>query len=560
MTPRAEAVLAEAADGHLLTIHEGTTPAVTEVVAPADLARRVAAVEQRLAPRWVWADTGVALPPLLQAGVRVARSHDLRLCRVILRGAVGTPPADPAWDHRADPASGTLPLFDTRPAPEDVRAERDRQRAALAAAPDPGRLAVLLAAESAGALVAAEMRHDGLPWSVGAHEQILTGLLGPRPRPGGRPEVLQRLATEIRTALGAPQLNPDSPAELLRALRGAGLTVHTTRRWELRELDHPAIGPLLEYKKLARLHSANGWAWLDTWVHVLPDGRARFHPDYVPGGVVTGRWATRGGGALQLPKQVRGAVVADPGWRLVVADVAQLEPRVLAGMSRDERMAAAARGRDLYQGLVDQGVVDTREHAKVALLGALYGATTGRSAELLPALVRAFPRAMATVEEAARRGEAGDVVRTWLGRTSPPPPPSWQEAQRRASEPDATAADRRRAGQGARDWGRFTRNFVVQGTAAEWALCWLADLRGRLRALGGDPHLVFFLHDEVVVHSPAALADDVADAVRTSATAAGGLLFGTFPVDFPLDVAVVRDYGQADGWTGFEDHPGVLPE
>ncbi|NLI17452.1 MAG: hypothetical protein GX427_01380, partial [Actinomycetales bacterium] len=46
MTPRAEAVLAEAADGHLLTIHEGATPAVTEVVAPADLARRVAAVEQ----------------------------------------------------------------------------------------------------------------------------------------------------------------------------------------------------------------------------------------------------------------------------------------------------------------------------------------------------------------------------------------------------------------------------------------------------------------------------------------------------------------------------------
>ncbi|MEB0015131.1 hypothetical protein QN416_26400, partial [Glaciimonas sp. Cout2] len=81
------------------------------------------------------------------------------------------------------------------------------------------------------------------------------------------------------------------------ALRRAGLAVTSTRAWELKELDHPVIEPLLEYKKLARLLSANGWYWMDTWI---VDGR--FHPEYLPGGVVTGRWATRGGGALQLPK------------------------------------------------------------------------------------------------------------------------------------------------------------------------------------------------------------------------------------------------------------------
>ena len=36
-----------------------------------------------------------------------------------------------------------------------------------------------------------------------------------------------------------------------------------------------------------------------------------------------------------------------------------------------------------------------------------------------------------------------------------------------------------------RDRGRFTRNFVVQGTAAEWALCWMAALRRRLLDLPG---------------------------------------------------------------------------
>ena len=72
----------------------------------------------------------------------------------------------------------------------------------------------------------------------------------------------------------------------------------------------PGVPPLLEYKRLARLHRANGWDWRRHWV-----AEGRFRPDYVVGGVVTGRWATRGGGALQLPKQIRSAVVADPGWR-----------------------------------------------------------------------------------------------------------------------------------------------------------------------------------------------------------------------------------------------------
>src|SRR5690606_4836959 len=142
--------------------------------------------------------------------------------------------------------------------------------------------------------------------------------------------------------------NPDSQPHLLRALHRSGIDVTSTSRGELREHDHPVIAPLLEYKKLHRLWTANGWAWLETWVR-----DERFRPEYVVGGVVTGRWATRGGGALQLPVSLRGAVRADPGWKLVVADAAQLEPRVLAAMSGDEAMARAGRGTDLYQGIVE---------------------------------------------------------------------------------------------------------------------------------------------------------------------------------------------------------------
>lgn len=531
-----------------------------EPVAPEHLPAVVAAREARDQPRWVWDDTERWYPALLAAGVRVRRAHDLRLVHAILRRSTRTAgttlaraPED-AWDRLApaaapaDPHDVVVPsLFDDLPddaAPAealDVGAELARQLRALDEAGDDGRLRLLVAAESVGALIAAELRHDGLPFRPDLHDALLSGLLGPRPaRDGDRPERLAALASRVAAALERPGLNPDSQPELLRALRAAGVAVESTRTAEIRAADHPVREPLLEYKKLSRLLSANGWVWLDRWVH-----EGRFRPDYVPAGVVTGRWASSGGGALQLPAQIRDAVRADPGWRFVVADAAQLEPRVLAAMSGDGAMAAAGRSADLYAGVVAAGIVPDRQHAKYAMLGAIYGATTGASAALMPQLGRAYPRAVALVEEAARAGERGEQVTTWLGRSSPLPSAAWLAARQAASAEGAAPEDARDARRRSRDWGRFTRNFVVQGTAAEWALCWMAVLRQRLLALPGRPHLVFFVHDEVMVHTPVPVADAVAEAVRESAVEAGRLLFGDTPVEFALDVSVVDSYADA---------------
>jgi len=527
------------------------------IVGRAELAVTVERFE-RDGARWVWDDTARWYPALLAAGVRVERCVDLRLAHTILRRSALSSQSELArseptsWDHAATAFStpdGPSALFDLDDDGGDTEfadpvSEFRLQRAAISGAGASGPLGLLLAAESAGALIAAEMRFAGLPWSVERHNALLVQLLGERPRTGERPAKLEAILRELRDRLDAPELNPDSPSDLLRALRRTGMMVTSTRSWHLKEIDHPAIPPLLEYKKLSRLLSANGWFWLDSWVH---DGR--FRPDYVPGGVVTGRWATSGGGALQLPKQVRGAVVPDPGWKFIVADAAQLEPRILAGMAGDSRMAEAGRG-DLYEGIVASGAVATRAEAKLAMLGAMYGATSGESGRLLPRLSRAFPQALALVESAARAGERGEVVSTRLGRSSPVPGADWQQTQGEAYGVAASEVDQKRALSQSRSWGRFTRNFIVQGTAAEWALCWMAGLRNRLWAMetGGlveRPHLVFFLHDEVVVHAPAHLAERVALEVRAAAVDAGRLLFGAMPIDFPVTVAIVDSYADA---------------
>jgi DNA polymerase-1 len=94
------------------------------------------------------------------------------------------------------------------------------------------------------------------------HDELLTAMLGPRPPAalaGSRPARLAELAAQISSELGGRPVNPDSPSQLIRALAGAGVRVPSTRFSVLREVDHPAIAPLLEYKELARLHAAHGW-------------------------------------------------------------------------------------------------------------------------------------------------------------------------------------------------------------------------------------------------------------------------------------------------------------
>jgi DNA polymerase I-like protein with 3'-5' exonuclease and polymerase domains len=516
----------------------------------ADLVDAIAGHERAGTPRWVWSAARRLYPPLLRAGVRVARSHDLELTEALLLGHAeryGEPrsvaaayarlhgyeiPDDaPPHDEAEGRGKTTQPsLFDeTGDDAEDLDAlvavHADQLRRVAGAG--NGGLRLLAAAESAGGLVAAEMTHDGLPWRVDVHDGLLTELLGPRPAIGLRPRRLQALADEVGEAFGRRTVNPDSPAQIVRAFAADGVTVSSARSSVLRAVDHPAVAPLLAYKELARLHAAHGWTWLDTWAR---DGR--FRPEYVVGGVVSGRWATRGGGALQIPKLLRRAVVADPGWVLVVADAAQLEPRVLAALAGDEAFAAAAAHGDLYTALAD-AFGGARDKAKVALLSAMYGGATGDAVNLLGVLRHRFPVAAGYVEDAARAGEAGRVVRSRLGRTCPPASAAWRESV--SSEAGGGAA---------RSRGRFTRNFVVQASAADWAVTLLAVARRRLRALS-PAHLVFFQHDEVIVHTPKDQADAVAAAIRAAGAEAGRLVFGETPVVFPLEIATVECYADA---------------
>ena len=254
-----------------------------------DLAAAVAERERAGDVRWVWAACGDVYPALLRAGVRVQRCHDVALTEALLlaregrhaepatlagawarlggaagsrpaeRGVAGSRPAErgvagsgqaprgtaaPAAQAAAarSAATGQAVLFEPPdPAFPTPRAALDAlvavhadQLRRIAADEHPGRFALLTAAESAGGLVAAEMGFYGLPWRADVHSELLTGLLGDKPLPGLRPPRLAGLAAQFSAALGGRPVNPDSPAQVLRALAADGVRVPSTRAHVLR--------------------------------------------------------------------------------------------------------------------------------------------------------------------------------------------------------------------------------------------------------------------------------------------------------------------------------------
>ena len=535
-------------------------------------AAELTALERTDSPRWIFDSAARTYPAMLARGVRVRRCHDLALVERILLGragrfgepcraaaivarAAGRPaPDDPApVDSPLRAADAPQPLlFDSAqsassaaPTGADLVAAYMDQlsriddsavgpaAAAAGIAVPAGALRLLLAAESGSALVAAEMTHRGLPWDADRHRRILANALGPRPADGARPPVLSRLAADITAAFGFP-VNPDSPQDLRDAFRRSGFDVESTRRWVLREIHHPAVAPLLKYKDLARLYTANGWHWLDEWV---VDGRLA--AQFLPGAVVSGRWATRGGGGLQLPAIIRPAATAHPGHVLVVADAAQLEPRILAAVAGDPALTSLSAADDLYAALAADGFGGDRRHAKLAMLGAMYGQTSGEAARLMATMRVRYPAAVGYVEAAARRGESGGVVNSILGRACPPPSAGWRELV------GSGASDEGRARRAARDRGRFTRNFVIQASAADWAAAWMTTLRLALLDLVPAAELVLFQHDEVVVHVPTADADRVADLTVAAATTARDLVFPGSVVPTPVRPIAVHSYADA---------------
>ncbi len=538
----------------------------TWAVPTADPIAMVAQLDAALTPRWTSWGRAVA-DQLVAGGLRVSACWDIGAVHQLLFGGP-RPGVAAGWAQLhglsldAVPHAGQLDLLDAaraggegdpetpvqpdgylRPEWVDGGWRRDMhrlaawaaialecaagQRRALSELSGGGDPMLTAWSESAAELLAAGLQADGLPVDVGRAEQLVSAAAGRRPR--DQAEAAESRAARDALVLRHARMPVDlrNPTQVKAMLADVGIDVLDTRSWRLEPLRcaHPLVDALLTWRKAERIATTYGYSWLDT---NITHGRLRGTWQGSDG--AAGRM-TASAGLHNLPADLRAAVAAEPGHVFVRADLGQVEPRVLAVVSGDPDLARAGRDNDLYAPVAARLSVP-RPVAKVAVLAAMYGQTSGTAGQALRGLTEAYPTAMRYLDTAYADGRAGRDVRTFGGRLV-----------RMPALPEGLDEDEVRAFQGGR--GRYARNALVQGAAAEFFKIWAATVRAR--ATVTDARIVLCLHDELLIHVPTDQATPTVGLVHDCLTEAAARWQAGRPttVRFLADIKIVRRWSQA---------------
>lgn len=320
---------------------------------------------------------------------------------------------------------------------------------------------------------------------------------------------------------------------------------------EFREED-PLVNALLNYSDLNKLRSTyvipylggevvrttGGKAKLETKDSMLINGR--LHCDFIQHGAETGRFSSRNPNLQNVPaphtpngKAIRNLFIAPEGYKLIVADYSQIEPRVIASLAKEETMILSYKEkRDLYTTVGDRVGVD-RKAGKELVLSIAYGVgaekiakkinkTVPEARQLLEDFGKEFPAILSykkTVIQYARQKEPIPYIKTRLGR--------------KRFLPELNSSDKgERAGA-----ERQAFNTRIQGTAADiikWAMVRAYEF------LPKEAKLILTVHDELVTLAPDNLVEETVSAIRRAMED-----IDLLEVPLIADIKVVERWGEA---------------
>jgi DNA polymerase-1 len=271
---------------------------------------------------------------------------------------------------------------------------------------------------------------------------------------------------------------------------------------------------------------------------LLIDGR--IHCDFIQHGAETGRFSSRNPNLQNVPaphtvhgKSIRNLFYAPEGYKLVVADYSQIEPRVIASFSEDRIMCGAyMNGEDIYTTVGNTMGVD-RKAGKQLVLSLAYGVgpdkiadsigcSVNEARELLDGFIAKFPSVARykkrVIQESRNRG---------------PIPYALTYMNRRRYLPDLRSSvvwERARA-------ERQAFNTVIQGSSAD--LIKLAMIRAH-KMIPDESNLILTIHDELVTVTPNDLIGETEAAIREA-------MEGINALNIPLlaDVKTVTRWGDA---------------
>lgn len=295
----------------------------------------------------------------------------------------------------------------------------------------------------------------------------------------------------------------------------------STRESELEKLSgrHPIIADILEYREIQKL--------LGTYVDSIPpllDDTRRLHADFIQTGTTTGRMSSANPNLQNIPirtergKLIRKAIIAPPGFSLLVLDYSQIELRLAALLSGDENLCEIFRsGRDVHREVaarvfsVAPGAVDPemRRRAKVINFGILYGmgvnalkaqlgSTTAEAHQYLDDYFRTFKTLAAYLEKTKGFARKHGYTETYFGRRR-------EFSGIRSPLPYVRAQAERMA-----------INAPLQGTQSDIIKRAMVDIDAFLVREGvrEDAHLLLQVHDELVYEIRTTVLESLAPRIK----------------------------------------------
>ena len=276
-------------------------------------------------------------------------------------------------------------------------------------------------------------------------------------------------------------------------------------------LDYPLPKLLLEHRSLAKLKGT----YTDKLPRQINPETGRVHTHFSQASVVTGRLASSDPNLQNIPvrteegRRIRTAFIAPEGSSIVSADYSQIELRIMAHLSGDERLLDAfAHGEDVHRATAGEifGVTplevgpDQRRVAKSINFGLIYGMSAfGLARQLglersaaqtyIDRYFTRYPGVARYMEEARQTARDKGYVETAFGRRLWFPEIRSSQAMRR---------------QGAE---RAAINAPMQGTAADLIKLAMIAVQDALDAEGRATRMVMQVHDELVLEVPEAELD-----------------------------------------------------
>lgn len=338
----------------------------------------------------------------------------------------------------------------------------------------------------------------------------------------------------------------------------------STDKEALEDYEHnPVVKHLLEYQEISKLLNTYVLGYLGEEGNPDKPRRifnGRIHAALVQNGTVSSRFSCRNPNLQNIPrpdkplgKRVRGLFKAPDGYKLVVADYAQIEYRVLAHFigygvlfdgfwaGLDAHKATAA---SMYGCSIEEVTKEMRQHSKALGFGVLFGSGPAKLAAMLEC---SLERANELLEEYARTQPEVVKFKKIVVETA---------RKRKVPHIRTITGFKRRVWDLNHEWfgprGRAERqvfNSLIQGSAAgiiKTAMVRLHEslLLANAGVLDKDKiHLILSVHDELVLQAPDHRAEEAK--ILLEEAMAGDEMQKMLKVPLEADAMIVTRWSEA---------------